>query len=46
MVDARGEPIGDEEESDGADLLTLALFVYFVALIVLVAGLLVLPALY
>jgi hypothetical protein len=46
MVDARDEPIGDEETSDGADLLTVALFVYFVALIVLVAGLLVLPALY
>jgi len=47
MVDARRDPIGEEEEeSDGADLLTLALFVYFVALIVLVAGLLVLPALY
>ena len=46
MVDARDEPLGDEEASDGSDLLTLALFVYFLALIVLVAGLLVLPAIY
>jgi len=34
------------DEGHDGDLLTLALFVYFVALIVLVAGLLVLPALY
>jgi positive regulator of sigma E activity len=34
------------EEPPENDLLTLALFVYFVALVVLVAGLLVLPALY
>ena len=46
MVDAHGEPLEDQQGSDGSDLLTLALFVYFVALIVLVAGLLVLPALY
>jgi len=46
MVDAHDEPSGDQDPSDGSDLLTLALFVYFVGLIVLVAGLLVLPALY
>jgi hypothetical protein len=34
------------DDAPDGDLLTLALFVYFVALIVLVAGLLVLPALY
>jgi hypothetical protein len=34
------------DEGHDGDLLTLGLFVYFVALIVLVAGLLVLPALY
>ena len=33
-----------ESEEDGSDLLTVGLFVYFVALIVVVAGLLVLPA--
>jgi hypothetical protein len=37
-------PMSDEQ--DGGDLLTLGLFVYFVGLIVLVSGLLVLPALY
>ena len=46
MVDAHEEPIADQKGSDASDLLTIALFVYFVALIVLVAGLLVLPALY
>ena len=46
MVDAHEEPIADQKGSDGSDVLTLALFVYFVALIVLVAGLLVLPAIY
>ena len=46
MADARDEPIADQKGSDGSDLLTLALFVYFVALIVLVAGLLVLPAIF
>ena len=44
MVDAHDEPLGDEDASEGSDLLTLALFAYFVALIVLVAALLVLPA--
>ena len=39
MVEPRDEP-------PEGDVLTLALFVYFVALIVLVAGLLVLPALF
>ncbi len=38
MVEPRDEP-------PEGDVLTLALYVYFVALIVLVAGLLVLPAL-
>jgi hypothetical protein len=38
--------VAPPEEPPEGDLLTLALFVYFVALIVLVAGLLVLPALY
>jgi hypothetical protein len=46
MVDAHDEPIADQKGSDGSDVLTLALFVYFVALIVLVASLLVLPAIY
>ena len=46
MVDAHDQPPGDEDASEGSDLLTLALFVYFVGLIVLVAGLLVLPAIY
>ena len=46
MVDAHDQPQGDEDASEGSDLLTLALFVYFVGLIVLVAGLLVLPAIY
>ena len=44
MVDAHDQPPGDEDASEGSDLLTLALFAYFVALIVLVAALLVLPA--
>ena len=44
MVDAHDEPLSDEDASEGSDLLTLALFAYFVALIVLVAALLVLPA--
>jgi hypothetical protein len=39
MVEPRDEP-------PESDVLALALFVYFVALIVLVGGLLVLPALY
>ncbi len=34
------------DEQDGPDLLSVGLFAYFVGLIVLVAGLLVLPALY
>ena len=34
------------DESSESDLLTVALFVYFVGLIVLVAGLLVLPAVF
>ena len=38
--------VAPPEESSDRDLLTLGLFVYFVALIVLVAGLLVLPAIY
>ena len=38
--------VAPPEEPPEGDLLTLALFVYFVGLIVLVAGLLVLPALY
>jgi hypothetical protein len=42
-VRAMGEP---HDDAPDGDLQTLALFVYFVALIVLVAGLLVLPALY
>jgi hypothetical protein len=42
-VRAMAEP---RDEGNGSDLLTVALFVYFVALIVLVAGLLVLPALF
>ena len=46
MVDAHDEPLEDQKGSDGSDFLTVALFVYFVALIVLVAGLLVLPAIY
>jgi hypothetical protein len=46
MVNAHDEPLEDQKGSDGSDFLTLALFVYFVALIVLVAGLLVLPAIY
>ena len=37
--------VAPPEEPPERDLLTLALFAYFVALIVLVAGLLVLPAL-
>ena len=36
----------EPHEQDDRDLLTLGLFVYFVALVVLVAGLLVLPALF
>ena len=43
---AHDQQPGDEDASEGSDLLTLALFVYFVGLIVLVAGLLVLPAIY
>ena len=46
MARARDErPEGTDDQPD-ADLLSLALFAYFVALIVLVAGLLALPALY
>ena len=44
MVETHDEPLDDEDASEGSDLLTLALFAYFVALIVLVAALLVLPA--
>jgi hypothetical protein len=46
MVEPRDEPPTRTEPDGRADLLTVGLFVYFVALIVLVAGLLVLPALY
>jgi hypothetical protein len=46
MVESRGEARESGDQQDDGDLLTLALFVYFVTLIVLVAGLLVLPALY
>ncbi len=46
MVEPRDEARESGDEQADGDLPTLALFVYFVALIVLVAGLLVLPALY
>jgi hypothetical protein len=46
MVEAREEPSEDSGQEGDGDLWTVALFVYFVGLIVLVAGLLVLPALY
>ena len=45
MVEPRDEAHQSGDRQDDGDLLTLALVVYFVALIVLVAGLLVLPAL-
>ena len=46
MVEPRDEaPEGADQQGEG-DLLTVALFAYFVALIALVAGLLVLPALF
>lgn len=46
MAARRDEPPTTDEQEGGGDLLTLGLFVYFVALVVLVAGLLVLPAVY
>jgi hypothetical protein len=46
MVEPRDDPPDRTYEHADGDLLTVALVVYFVALIVLVAGLLVLPALY
>jgi hypothetical protein len=38
--------VESRDEQDDGDLLTVALFVYFVGLIVLVAGLLVLPVVF
>ena len=46
MVEPRNEPESTPAESNRIDSLTLGLVVYFVALIVLVAGLLVLPLIF
>jgi hypothetical protein len=46
MAEAREDSRDERKQPGEADLLSLALFVYFVSLIVLVAGLLALPALY
>lgn len=46
MVEPSAQPPESTDRQDDGDLLTVGLFVYFVALIVVVAALLVLPALY
>ena len=46
MAETRETPDDEAEESGRGDLLTLGLLVYFVALIALVAGLLVLPLIF
>jgi hypothetical protein len=46
MAERRATPEDRADESGRNDLLTLGLLVYFVALIVLVAGLLILPAIF
>jgi hypothetical protein len=45
MAETRDQPRDDSERPGSVDLASVALFVYFVSLIVLVAALLVLPAL-
>jgi hypothetical protein len=46
MAEPREQPPADVEQKGEPDLLSLGLLVYFVGLIVLVAALLALPALY